>query len=142
MKSSVRKWEPMQEKKPRSLTLQLFLISWRKYTLCKTGCKNWFGGEDKDVYTPYSTGRYSVYKDRLDAVTAKPLKRISDEIGMSRPAKLMDINHGKPSLINSSLDYIFGIYNKNIQARKLETTQSFELIADTIREWLFTNLSS
>ena len=83
-----------------------------KSGILRTMRLDWFGGDDKDVYTPYENSHYKVYKDRLDAVAAKPLKKINDDIGMSRPYKLVDIKHGNPEKINSSLDYVFSMFKR------------------------------
>ncbi len=87
----------------------------RVYTgTLRTARMDWFGGEDKFVYTPYEAGRYSVYRSRLNRTIKSPLKRPNDKIGMSRPDDWQQITHGEPDKINSSLDYIFDLYNKNI----------------------------
>lgn len=96
----------------------------------------WFGGDEKEIFTQYQRGQYSVYKDRFDKVAEKPLKNINDNIGMSRPYMLLDINHGKPALINNALDYVFSLFKKNIpQYINGElTAENLDKINDTVAE--------
>lgn len=65
---------------------------------------------DIDVYTAYDSGRYSIYKERLDKIIDNPLKKINPNLGMSVPNKKQDIDHGAPELINFSLNHIFDLY--------------------------------
>ena len=83
--------------------------------ILRTARIDWFGGEDKDIYTPYDFGgRYSTYSKKINKKRRSPLKAPNDKVGMTIPDGRGFIRHGEPGKINSSLDYVFELFNKNI----------------------------
>ncbi len=107
-----------------------------KSGVLRTFRPDWIGTDEKEVFTPYEKGRYSVYKDRLNEIYEKPLKEINNKIGMTRPNGKEDIQHGEAKKINSSLDYIFELFNKNIKPYTdgSATKDDLKNITDSIAE--------
>ena len=107
-----------------------------KSGVLRTFRPDWIGTDEKEVFTPYDKGRYSVYKDRLNEIFEKPLKEINNKIGMTRPNGKEDIQHGEAKKINSSLDYIFELFNKNIKPYTdgSATKDDLKNITDSIAE--------
>lgn len=68
--------------------------------------------EDVEVVTSYALNRYNGYAKRLNEIVKTPLVVINDKLGMSRPNKLKNIDHGPANKVNCSLEYVFGLYNK------------------------------
>ena len=83
-----------------------------KTGLLRTFRPDWICKES-DAYTYYRDNRYSCYKDRLNEVAKKPLKRISANLGMSYP-NTRDIVHGDHFFINNSLNHVTSLFNKTI----------------------------
>lgn len=72
---------------------------------------SWQGLEDgREILTSYNNDRYGTYKERLDSVCERPLKKIDEKLGLSAPNKSKDIVHADSSFINNSIDYIFKLY--------------------------------
>ena len=91
---------------------------------------------DREIKTAYESGRYSIYRDRLNEVQKKPLKPINEKIGLSVPDKYEDIHHAPACLINNSLDYIFDLYkNKYFKFLKKDVKQKdLKDIIDVVAE--------
>lgn len=65
------------------------------------------------AFTCFTIERYKSYADRLIAVRQFPLKSPKPNLAMTRPdEKYPELEHGEPLYINSSLDYIFKLYQK------------------------------
>lgn len=95
----------------------------------------WIDGNDKEVFTQYSRGKYSYYQDKLNLVRQNPLQKPA-QIAMSRPNEDSDIKHGEPELINNSLDYTIKLF-KNVIPRFIHgelTSKDLPLINDTVAE--------
>jgi len=107
-----------------------------KSGVLRTARLNWFGGSDKEVYTPYETGRYSCYRELINKVITSPLKAPDKNLGISYPNGLGDIKHGKAEKINYSLDYIFNIFNKKIKpfSDGSATAKDLDKINDAVAE--------
>lgn len=107
----------------------------RNFTgILRTQRDGWRGKTERnELMTPYSIGRYSIYAERLDKTSEKPLFVENEKIGISLPQKKNHyILHGEDYLINNSLNYIFNIcknffpkyLGKDIKPENLEDINS------------------
>ena len=86
-----------------------------KTGILRTARLSWICLPDKEIITPYNTGRYSINKIELNKKLKKPLQTPNEKLGISRPSEQNTIIHGDPQKINFALDYIFKLYTDNIK---------------------------
>ena len=96
-----------------------------KTGILRTFREGWECGRDREIGTPYTVGRYKLYKDRLDEVYKTPLDCKDKKLGVSRPAEYRQIHHGKAENINYSLNYIFSLY-KDKFSKKLDIFTAYK----------------
>lgn len=104
--------------------------------ILRTTRPGWICSENKEVYTPYNEGRYSIYKDRLNKTYENPLQSINEDFAMTRPNGKEDIQHGEARKINASMDYIFNLYEKFLKpfTNGSASKKDLNLINDTVAE--------
>lgn len=86
-----------------------------KTGILRTARLDWICYDGSDLLTPYDTGRYSVYKNRLNKTRNKPLLAPDENLGMTRPCEKEIIIHGNSDKINFALDYVLKLIDKNIR---------------------------